>query len=757
MIVRLSILPAALLVGLLLAVPGVASSTSDALEVVTAGHSGSRTEVRFHPFDPESTLFPDNLFTVADAAQHTGRRLELPLPACDQFPDECVLVSALNTLDGFNLQPRVAIPFTGPIDLESLSDDSLFLVRLESWKSLRYPKEHPEVIALDRWVWDPAGSTLYAEASRPLRQHQSYALVVTDGVRDAEGRSIRRTGFLRHFLNLWAGGHERTLLWDVLQALATVRRVDVPMHRVVGLSVFTTQSVTPTLEAVARQIHEAPAPAAHFDLFGTTPQGSVFSRGDLADIVFRRQVGVTVTTEESFVDISVPLVVLEPDAVGALAFGRFSSPQYREPESLLIPPYPTGAPEPVVFGVEAVQFNLFLPAGAQPAGGWPVVLYSHGDGAGMHFDPFLMAGPLAAEGLALLAFNAPGYGGGLAGELVLTRTDGSTVRLPAGGRGRDLNGDGRIGTGEFDVSEGYRANGLPLTRDGRRQTVIDLLQAVRMIQAGVDVDGDGAADLDPNRISSFGLSLGGYHGPILQAIEPAVATGFVTVGGGSLVDLRMVPEARPDFELALALQQPPLTNVGDPASCLGPNSCDLRFDEDIPFPGEPPVADPVPGSLAIQEFFERLEWLSQRGNPIAYARHLRLEPLGDSAPRSVHFQLARGDMAVPNPGTNDLLRAGDLLDHATLYHHQLVFDDPARPAAREYPDGHFLPLFAFLEPQLVDIGLAASAQWVAFLASDGAVVLDPDGAAPVFETPIAPPLPEGCGFVIELDDFPACR
>ena len=66
-----------------------------------------------------------------------------------------------------------------------------------------------------------------------------------------------------------------------------------------------------------------------------------------------------------------------------------------------------------------------------------------------------------------------------------------TVTLPAGGRAIDQNG-----SGTFDSTEGVNA-AAPQTlignRDGLRQTVVDIMQLVRQLQAGVDVDGDGAS------------------------------------------------------------------------------------------------------------------------------------------------------------------------------------------------------------------------------------------------------------------------
>jgi hypothetical protein len=59
----------------------------------------------------------------------------------------------------------------------------------------------------------------------------------------------------------------------------------------------------------------------------------------------------------------------------------------------------------------------------------------------------------------------------------------------------------------YRVSPGTRS--LLLSRDGQRQTVADLVQLVREIQVGVDVDGDGVRDLDPSHI----IVDGGYLAP----------------------------------------------------------------------------------------------------------------------------------------------------------------------------------------------------------------------------------------------------
>jgi hypothetical protein len=65
--------------------------------------------------------FPSNLFTELDFTQATGLRVDLPKPDCAVRPSDCADIDAINTLDGFNIQPRISIPFSGPIDVSTVS------------------------------------------------------------------------------------------------------------------------------------------------------------------------------------------------------------------------------------------------------------------------------------------------------------------------------------------------------------------------------------------------------------------------------------------------------------------------------------------------------------------------------------------------------------------------------------------------------------------------------------------------------------
>ena len=63
---------------------------------------------------PDTGPFPSDVFTVADFSHNTGRRVNLPYPDCSVRVSDCEDLDVINTLDGFNLQTRISIPFDGP-------------------------------------------------------------------------------------------------------------------------------------------------------------------------------------------------------------------------------------------------------------------------------------------------------------------------------------------------------------------------------------------------------------------------------------------------------------------------------------------------------------------------------------------------------------------------------------------------------------------------------------------------------------------
>ena len=260
------------------------------------------------------------------------------------------------------------------------------------------------------------------------------------------------------------------------------------------------------------------------------------------------------------------------------------------------------------------------------------------------------------------------------------------------------------------------------------------MQLVREVEVGIDVDGDGVPDLNAQRIYYSGQSFGGIYGTILLGVEPNIKAGVPNVAGGSIVEVARLGGFRPLVGIGLATRIPSLINVSDPSG--------IAFNENIPLRNLPPVINNVAGALEIARDLDRLEWVQQAGNPVAYAPFIRKQPLAGNAAKPVIFQFAKGDKTVPNPTTTAILRAGDLADRATLFRNDLAFLNNA--AVPKNPH-------TFLS----NIGVAAAANYAVgaqqqiavFFATHGGVTIDPDGPGPFFEVPVVLPLPETLSFI----------
>jgi hypothetical protein len=690
--------------------------------------------VGFDLSSPTTSPFPSDHFTKFDFTQNTFRRVNLPKPDCAVRVSDCQDIDVINTLDGFNIQPRITVPFTGAIDVTSVNSDTVYLVNLGDTLS---GQGFGHKVGINQVLWDVATNTLVVESDELLNQHSSYLLVVTNGVKDAAGNPIEAGDFdrFRHDLNF--GQTRDGDVKDYRKALIdSEKAVRDSLNRIVALSVFTTQSTTADLEKIRAQIKGSLPGPADF-MVGTSTSGkvrAVFPTTDILGIQFIRQTGTAPSFTPSFVPT--PALNVVPGAVARIAFGSFKSPDY-ETAAKYIPATGTRSGKPAAQSSKTLQFELFLPAGTKPAGGWPVAIFGHGFTDSMYGSPWTVASVLASQGIATIAINVVGHGGGALGTLNVLRSAGDPVVIPAGGRGFDQDGNGTI-----DSTEGVNAappRTIISSRDGLRQTVVDLMQLTREIEVGMDVDGDGSADLDANRIYYAGQSFGGIYGTMFIAVEPSIKAGVPNVPGGSVIEAARLGGFRTLVGLSLATRQPELLNLAPTPGLPFP----LNFDENIPLRDLPPVINNVPGATDIQVVADYTEWVSQSGNPVAYAQYIRKNPLPGNASKPVIIQFAKGDETVPNPTATALIRAGDLADRATFFRNDLAF--AATGGAISKNPHTFLTNIG--NPAAAQFAFGAQTQIAAFFTSNGALTLDPDGAGPIFEVPIVLPLPEGLNFI----------
>lgn len=271
-------------------------------------------------------------------------------------------------------------------------------------------------------------------------------------------------------------------------------------------------------------------------------------------------------------------------AVAAVAHGLYPSPDFRDAAGLFDGAVLAGTAAP---RLAMLDFLLTVPRGPGPH---RLVLVQHGF-AGDNSFVLTIAGQLAQRGLAAIGIDAVSHG-----------RRGSPLDL-------------------------LRSSALQ-TRDIFRQTVVDQLALLRAVR-GVDVTGDGEADLAADHVSYLGVSLGGILGGVFIAIEPSVDAAVLNVAGGRVAFLGDNPGTRPIYQAALAEQAG--LQVGDPD---------------------------------FEIFIQRMLALGQQAldpsDPLNFARRWRSQP-PSGAPRRVLIQEGIGDLLVSNESTEALATAGALL------------------------------------------------------------------------------------------------
>jgi len=658
-------------------------------------------------------IFPNDALTVADPTQLTGKRVNFRVgvdyPACDATNYSiCDGYTLLNTLDGFDLMPRVVVPFSGAIDVASVNANDFFI---------QGPGGRTALLQL---VWDPASNTLSGISNAFLQEDSQYDIVVTSAIKDPAGNAI-----------------------DACGGACVVA--------------FTTRSATPELENIRRTLDSGAA----YTAAGISNRKLTFTQNGVDDVFTAQSVMPSVanplngmqrldqktTTNPASLSSSAIPNLIPPTEAGWFAFGSFPSPRYQYRSATFqqddaggltdaqIPPVPsTATPQP--FGADRLGAILILPVGTPPSGGWPVAIYGPGF-TRSKFDIFVSADHNAAAGIATIATDPAGHAFGPNSAIKVTTATGTTQFLGYG-RGHDLDGDGFIGDGLSDgveptdhktvdkpgdptqkvladVASHKMVDGL---RSGLIQTVVDQMALARSIKAGVDVPGVGTDVLSHTDISYYGLSFGGIYGTMLMGTDPTFQRGLLNSLGAPIVDIARLSGFRGDLSASLKVTKPDLLNGGP-----GLNG----FTESLLLRGDPPVTSPLPGAVLLQETFASVNWYDRAGSPESFAPYLRLRPRADVPPKPLLFQSAYADDTVPNPTAGNIYRAGQLFDLVTYYRNDRT------PTYNSDPHG-------FLADPTLAGRTDAEAQMTAFLKTGTAINPNPAW----FEVPVAEPSNFSC-------------
>ena len=245
----------------------------------------------------------------------------------------------------------------------------------------------------------------------------------------------------------------------------------------------------------------------------------MYSRASVASIVPIQQNQVSPAGFSPPVNLALAPLDVVPGAIATIAHGSYESPIFIERPAGTIPTVGTLAGVPPVRTYDTIYFTIYLPSGTKSVMGWPVAILG-ASGTRHQIQPS-MAAFFASRGVATIGIGAEGFGFGPLGLLRTNFTDGTSLTIPDAGRSYDQDGNNQIAGNEGSTAAANRLWTIGES-DAQKQTAIDLLQLVRVIEIGMDVDDDGAADLDASKISYHGQSAGGRFGSILAALDPSV-------------------------------------------------------------------------------------------------------------------------------------------------------------------------------------------------------------------------------------------
>lgn len=671
--------------------------------LLLSGAHAAGVRVEFDPRRADIGPYPTDFQTVPDTRQVTGLRIQRPANPFFEF----ALDRTLNQLDGFAPNTRITVKFSGAIQPETLRAGIHFLW-LDPVQPERYHLRPAGYLTpINEVVYDTGSNRAFAKPDEAFEGARRYAILITDAVLDTAGDPVTEDAGFRACLDKTIGGSYCVQLSD---AVARFRGVLPPNRRLVGASLYTTLSATAFLER-AREVVMRTPPRLLRDTQG------IVNLSDLRGGLLRADVGPAGATED--VPFPASLSILPATGVRRMATASFRSPRFLDERGLL-PEAPTAA-EPTPLAEDEIEMTIYLPSTAMPAGGYPVLVAGHGFGDSRFGFPTVLAVGQLSAGYAVVSVNAFGHGYGPGTKLVLSFAGGRELVLPARGRGLDLSGDGRVAPGEGCVQTG--ADAPVLTRDCVRQTAADLMQLLRVLREGVDLDGDGKSELNGARTFYIGQSLGAFYGTLLHAVEPELRSATLNVGGGSALPTMLYGGDRNGELRAL------MDRLGFSGLEGGPG---------LPFRYEPVRVIDNPLLAAWQDFLAAMEWAESPGAPASFGPHLKSATLPGVPIKRTLFQIARGDRTVPNPSNSLLIRSANMLESTSIYRHDLAAAQvrglPANPHA----------FLAAVEPLAFSaVGFAAQQQAVTYMEGTGETIPNVNGSlaryfpGPVFEVPAA--------------------
>ena len=393
---------------------------------------------------------------------------------------------------------------------------------------------------------DATGRTMAIIPTRPLQQLTSYLVVLTDGIRDPRGNDA--TSDQTYFLSkraspLCVNGQSTEPLLPAAQAcaleplrqltnshLGAAAAAGINRDDVVLSWVFTTQSITPVMQAVRSVTQPGPA-----RLVNSGMNLSAVGQPAIADIYMGTLTVPYYLSAPSQANPTAPLTSFWKAAPGAYV-PPFNAAGL-SPASTNITfanPFPVKTAD-VTIPVLATVPNANS-GRTKPATGWPVVIFQHGI-TGNRSHALAVAATLASQGFAVVSIDLPLHGLPSDSPLAISNTPFGAIASE-----RTFNVDyvnnatgapGSDGIADDSGTHFINLSSLLTSRDNLRQAVADLFVLTASLP-GLDLDGNGAGDFDSSRIQFVGLSLGAIVGTSFLALEPTVNVGLLSAPGAGI-------------------------------------------------------------------------------------------------------------------------------------------------------------------------------------------------------------------------------
>ncbi len=538
---------------LLLAACGGSSNSDRAASTAPSnnGDGSPVTGVLTARFDPTGGVIPlpNNLLLSGT----TDLTLNPPVANPNNYGDPTV---AISTLDGWSTTGPMSTSFNAspnPASIVPGQSVRIFEVSLTGpgggttgiVRELAGGTEFVTALAPS----DTAGRTLAIIPTQPLKQLTSYLVVLTDGIRDARGNDA--TPDQAYFLAkrpspLCVNGQSTEPLLPAATAcaleplrqltnshLAVAAAAGIARDKVVLSWAFTTQSITPVMQAVRSVTQPGAA-----QLVPTGMTTAAAGLPPIADI----HIGT----------LTVPYYLTAPsqaNPTGPLTgFWKAAPGAYVPPfDAAGLSPASTNITFANPFPVKTADINIpvlaTIPNAAsgrtKPATGWPVVIFQHGI-TGNRTHALAVSATLASQGFAVIAIDLPLHGLPPDSPFAIGNTPFGAIASE-----RTFNVDyannetGAPGSDGIPDSSGthfINLASLLTSRDNLRQAVADLFVLTATIPS-LDIDGNGVGDFDSSRVQFVGLSLGAIVGTSFLALEPSVNVGLLSAPGGGIARL----------------------------------------------------------------------------------------------------------------------------------------------------------------------------------------------------------------------------